>query len=77
MKRIAAIAGIGIQAAYGISTTRIRRSVTEWTIPAIGVRPPFLTLAAVLAIAPVGAYYTLIDYNGTSGYVYNSYLEVY
>ena len=53
MKRIAAIAGIGIHAAYGISTTRIRRSVTECTIPAIGVRPPFLTLAAVLAIAPV------------------------
>lgn len=29
------------------------RSVMEWTIPAIGVRPPFFTLAAVLAIAPV------------------------
>ena len=28
-------------------------SVTEWTIPATGVRPPFLILAAVLAIAPV------------------------
>ncbi len=28
-------------------------------------------------ILSVGAYYTLIDYNGTSGYVYNSYLEVY
>ena len=27
-------------------------------------------------ILSVGAYYTLIDYNGTSGYVYNSYLEV-
>ena len=29
------------------------------------------------SISSVGAYYTLIDYNGTSGYVYNSYLEVY
>lgn len=29
------------------------------------------------SILSVGAYYTLIDYNGTSGYVYNSYLEVY
>ena len=29
------------------------------------------------SILSVGAYYTLIDYNGTSAYVYNSYLEVY
>ena len=29
------------------------------------------------SISSVGAYYTLIDYNGTSGYVNNSYLEVY
>ncbi len=29
------------------------------------------------SIISVGTYYTLIDYNGTSGYVYNSYLEVY
>ena len=29
------------------------------------------------SISSVGAYYTLIDYNGTRGYVYNSYLEVY
>lgn len=29
------------------------------------------------SILSVGAYYTLIDYNGTCGYVYNSYLEVY
>ena len=29
------------------------------------------------SILSVGAYYTLIDYNDTSGYVYNSYLEVY
>jgi len=39
--------------AYGISTTRITKSVIECTIPAIGVRPPFLILAAVRAIAPV------------------------
>ena len=32
---------------------------------------------AVVPGGTVGAYYTLIDYNGTSGYVYNSYLEVY
>lgn len=29
------------------------------------------------SILSVGAYYTLIDYNDTGGYVYNSYLEVY
>lgn len=29
------------------------------------------------SIISVGAYYTLINYNGKSGYVYNSYLEVY
>lgn len=29
------------------------------------------------SVISVGAYYTLIDYNGTNGYVYNSYLEVY
>ena len=44
---------IGISAAVGISTSSITRRVTLWTIPAIGVRPPFLTFAAVLAIAPV------------------------
>ena len=53
MKRIAAIAGIGIHAAYGIRTTSISKSVTEWTIPATGVRPPLLIFAAVLAMAPV------------------------
>ena len=45
--------GMGISAAYGISTTSINSSVTECTIPAMGVRPPFFTLAAVLAMAPV------------------------
>ena len=32
---------------------RDRTNVMEWTMPAIGVLPPFLILAAVLAIAPV------------------------
>ena len=53
MNRIAAIVGIGIIPANGIRTTSTMTSVTEWTIPATGVRPPFLILAAVLAIAPV------------------------
>ena len=53
INRIAAIVGIGIIPAYGISTTSTMTSVMEWTIPAIGVRPPFLIFAAVLAIAPV------------------------
>ncbi len=46
--------GIGIIPANGISTTSTMTSVMECTIPATGVRPPFLMLAAVLAIAPVG-----------------------
>ncbi len=45
--------GMGISAAYGIKITKINTSTTACTIPAIGVRPPFLMLAAVLAIAPV------------------------
>ena len=44
---------IGIIDARGMRSTRIIASVIQWTTPAIGVRPPFLTLAAVLAIAPV------------------------
>ena len=42
-----------MRAAYGISTTKISSKVTECTIPAMGVLPPFLILAAVLAMAPV------------------------
>ena len=53
MNRIDAMTGIGISAAYGISTTNIRRSTTAWTMPAMGERPPFFTLAAVRAMAPV------------------------
>ena len=36
-----------------VNTKRIPSNVSECTIPAIGVRPPFFTFAAVLAIAPV------------------------
>ena len=53
INRIAAMVGIGIIPANGISTTSTMTSVMECTIPATGVRPPFLMLAAVLAIAPV------------------------
>ena len=45
--------GIGIKEAYGIKTIKINNKVIECTIPAIGVLPPFLTFAAVRAIAPV------------------------
>ena len=53
MKRMAAIVGIGISAAYGIRIISTRTSTIACTIPATGVLPPFLMLAAVLAIAPV------------------------
>ena len=39
--------------ANGIKIFIINNNVIACTIPAIGVLPPFLTLAAVLAIAPV------------------------
>ena len=52
-KRTAANVVIGIRAARGIKTRRMMVSVIQCTIPAIGVRPPLRTLAAVLAIAPV------------------------
>ena len=45
--------GIGIQAARGIKSTRMRNRTTACTIPEMGERPPLLTLAAVRAIAPV------------------------
>lgn len=53
MKRIAAIVGIGISSASGIRNRRTSRRITACTIPTTGVLPPFLMLAAVLAIAPV------------------------
>ena len=52
-RRTAASVVIGIRAASGISTRRMIVSVIQCAIPAIGVRPPLRTLAAVLAIAPV------------------------
>ena len=51
--RTAASVVIGMSAARGMSTSSIIVSVTQCVIPAIGVRPPFRTFAAVLAIAPV------------------------
>ena len=45
--------GMGIIPAYGIRTTSTSTNVIECTIPAMGVRPPFLMLAAVRAMAPV------------------------
>ena len=47
------MAGMGIMAAYGMSIIRIRTRTTAWIMPATGVRPPFFTLAAVRAMAPV------------------------
>ncbi len=52
-RRTAAKVVIGINAASGIRTRRMIVKVIQCTIPAIGVRPPLRTLAAVLAIAPV------------------------
>ena len=52
-RRTAAKVVIGINAASGIKTRRMIVKVIQCTIPAIGVRPPLRTLAAVLAIAPV------------------------
>ena len=50
---IAAKQLIGIYDAYGIKNNNINNKVNACTIPATGVLPPFFTLAAVLAIAPV------------------------
>ena len=50
---IAAKQLIGIYDAYGIKNNSISNRVNACTIPATGVLPPFFTLAAVLAIAPV------------------------
>ena len=52
-KSTAANVVIGIREASGIKTTKIMLKVIQCVIPAIGVRPPFLTFAAVRAIAPV------------------------
>ena len=52
-KSTAASVVIGMSAASGISTRRMMVSVTQCAMPAIGVRPPLRTFAAVLAMAPV------------------------
>ena len=45
--------GMGISLASGMRNMTTTSSVTEWTMPDTGVRPPFLMLAAVRAMAPV------------------------
>ncbi len=44
---------IGIRAAYFPAKSVMAKSVAAWIRPATGVRPPFLTLVAVRAMAPV------------------------
>ena len=44
---------MGIYFARGAKASNITSKVRECTIPAMGVRPPFFTFVAVLAIAPV------------------------
>ena len=51
--RIAAKAARGIIDAKCPNARRISSSVSAWTMPAIGVRPPLLIFVAVRAIAPV------------------------
>ena len=53
--RIAARLAIGMSPASGASTSTIASSVAEWTIPAIGVRPPVRMLVTVRAMVPVAA----------------------
>ena len=45
--------GIGIFAASGASSSMHSSTKSAWIMPATGVRPPDLTLAAVRAMAPV------------------------
>ena len=51
--RIAASVAIGINAAHRPAASVITSSVSACTMPATGVRPPFLTFVAVRAMAPV------------------------
>jgi hypothetical protein len=53
----------GINAAHFPITNIINSNVIEWTIPATGVRPPFLTFVAVRAMAPVAGIPPKIDEN--------------
>src|SRR5436190_353009 len=50
---MAASVAIGISPAQRPKNSVMRSSVTACIIPATGVRPPFLTLVAVRAMAPV------------------------
>ena len=50
---MAAMQGMGISFASGIKNRTTSTSTMECTMPATGVLPPFFTLAAVLAMAPV------------------------
>src|SRR5690554_8046565 len=52
---------MGINFANGDNTSIIISNTKAWTIPAIGVRPPLLTLVAVLAMAPVAGIQPNID----------------
>ena len=51
--RIPASAQMGMRSASPPAASTITSRVSAWTIPAIGVRPPFFTLVAVRAMAPV------------------------
>jgi len=44
---------MGTSEAQRPATSRTTISVSAWTIPATGVRPPLRTLVAVRAMAPV------------------------
>ena len=50
---MAASVAIGMSAAHRPKKSVMTSSVTEWIIPATGVRPPFFTFVAVRAMAPV------------------------
>ena len=50
---MAAMVGMGISAAKGIRNTSTATRTSACTMPAMGVRPPAFTFAAVRAIAPV------------------------
>ena len=51
--RMPASVAIGMSAAQRPKHSVMSSSVSAWTMPATGVRPPFLTFVAVRAIAPV------------------------
>ena len=51
--RIPARHDMGMSLTHWPKKSMISSNVTEWVMPARGVLPPFLTLVAVLAMAPV------------------------